>query len=263
MMLRALFTGLVALSAFAETFAARGERVVKEALAAVGGDRYLAMNDRIERGRAYSFHRERLSGLSRTTIYTRYLVRPEPPVPGFFGLRLRQALGKKEESAVVFLEDLKGWDITYRGARPIPDEDVQRFQEGQLRNVFYILRMRLGEPGLILESKGSDVVDNQPAELVDITDSENRVIRVWFHQTTKLPIRQLAVRREGPDRFEDLTFYSKYRDVGDGVQWPYTMLRQRDGATAFEIFLDSVEINQGLDDTLFTVSGDTKILKKK
>ncbi len=242
--------------------AARGEQVVKEAVAALGGEKFLTMRDRVEQGRAYSFYRERLSGLSKTKVYTRYLTRPEPPQAGFFGVRVRQTLGKNDDTAVVFLEDGKGWDITYRGARPIPEAETDRFRESQLRNVFYLLRMRLGEPGLIVEWTGSEVVDNAPAEVVEFTDSENRIATIWFHQSTKLPLRQRAYRRQGGDRDEDVTYFSKYRDVG-GVMWPYTWLRTRNGEKIFEMFSDSVEINVGLDDTYFTVSADTKILKKK
>src|SRR5678815_2971505 len=49
-----------------------GRRVVNEALAALGGKAFLAMEDRVETGRAYSFFREELQGLDRATVYTRY-----------------------------------------------------------------------------------------------------------------------------------------------------------------------------------------------
>jgi hypothetical protein len=261
---REVFAALAAIPARgAESKAERAKRVVGEALDALGGDKFLAMRDRVEFGRAYSFFRERLSGLSVATIYTRYLVRPEPPPPGFFGMRVRQGLGKKQDVAVIFREDGKGWEITYRGAKPIPEAEVRRFQDGQIRSVLYILRMRLGEPGLLLESQGRDVVDNQPVEVVDFTDAENRVVRAYFQESTKLPVRQSSVRGAGADRFEEVTLFAKYRDVGGGVQWPFTLKRLRDRETVFEMFLDSASINQNLDDTLFTLSAKTKELPAK
>src|SRR5208282_3807830 len=147
--------------AHAETNLERGKRVVDEAVAALGGGSFLHMQDRVESGRAFSFYRERLNGLSVAKIYTRYLIRPEPPVPGFLGVREREAFGKKEDSAVLFVEG-EGYDVTFRGARPLSEEVLRRFKESTLRNVFYILRQRLGEPGLVLESRGADVVENQP-----------------------------------------------------------------------------------------------------
>ncbi len=252
----------IAALAPAETSEERGKRVVNEALAALGGPRYLAMRDRVETGRAYSFYREELSGLSRAKIYTRYLTRPEPVQKDFFGVRERQAFGKEEESAVLFSEG-KGWQITFRGARPLPDETIDRFQDSTRCNFFYILRQRLGEPGLTFESRGADVYQNQPVEIVDIIDADNRTVTVYFHRSTKLPIRQIYYRRDPKTkaRIEEVSEFSKYRDVGDGVQWPFTILRLRDGEKIYEIFSDTVAINQGLTDDLFTLPANMKLLK--
>ncbi len=240
----------------------RGKKVIDEAVAALGGDRFLNMRDRIESGRAYSFYRDKLAGLARATIYTRYLTRPEPPQRDFFGVRERQNFGKKEEYGVLFT-DGKGYDITFRGARPMAEDIVSRYTETTRRNVLYILRMRLGEPGLTFESQGSEVYENQPVEIVDIVDADNLVTTVYFHQSTKLPVRQIFNRRDSKtkERFEEVTLFSKYRDVGGGVQWPFAIQRFRDGEKIYEIYSESVVINQNLADNMFTLSGDMKILK--
>ena len=77
----------------AETIQEHGKRTIDEAVAALGGEAFLNMADRIETGRAYSFYREELSGLSIARIYTRYLTRPEPPVHDYIGVRERQNWG--------------------------------------------------------------------------------------------------------------------------------------------------------------------------
>lgn len=252
---------LIAGAACAETSQERGKRVINEALAALGGPKYLAMKDRVEFGRAYSFYREELSGLSFAKVYTRYLTRPEPPVAGFFGLREREAFGKKQDSAVV-LNETEAFELTYRGATPLPAEQYDRFRESTLRNIFYIIRMRLEEPGLIFEWRGSDVIDNQPVEIVDITDSDNRVVTVHFHGSTKLPVRQMTERRDPKtkDRIEEITLFTKFRDVGGGVMWPFTIERERNGEKIFVIYSESVTINQNLTDNLFTMPAGVKIL---
>src|SRR5579862_121976 len=246
----------------AETNLERGKRVVDQAITALGGDTFLHMQDRVESGRAFSFYREELNGLSIARIYTRYLIRPEPPTAGFLGVREREAFGKREDSAVLFLEG-EGYDVTFRGARPLSEEVLQRFKESTLRNVFYILRQRLGEPGLILESRGSDVVENQPVDIVDITDIDNRTVTVYFNQITHLPARQVTYRRDPKtkDRVEEVTRFSKFRDV-NGVQWPFDIQRERDGEKIYQMFSDKVEINQGLTDNLFTLPSNIKILGK-
>ena len=258
--LLALAVAIIAASA--ETNQERGKRIVDEAVAALGGDNFLRMQDRTESGRAYSFYREELNGLSIAKIYTRYLVRPEPPVPGFIGVREREAFGKKEDSAVI-LADGKGYDISFRGARPLPDDRLERFKESTLRNVFYILRQRLGESGLIMDFRGTGVVENQSVDIVDITDADNRVVTVYFGHVTHLPAKQVTYRRDPQtkDRVEEVTRYSKYRDVG-GVQWPYDIQRERDGEKIYQMYSDSVVVNKDLTDNLFTLPADMKILKK-
>jgi hypothetical protein len=243
-----------------ETIQERGARVVKDALAALGGDRYLAMEDRVEKGRAYSFYREDLSGLAIATIYTRYL-KPQPS--NELNQRVRQAFGKNEDSWDLFLENGEGWDVTYHGARPIDQALLDRYRDSTLNDVFYILREKWNTPGMIYESRGADVVDNQPVEIVDITDPENRVVTVYFNQSTKLPVRQSFYRRDPKTRYrhEETTVYSKYRDAGSGVMWPFAVYRARDGEKVFQMFADSVEINQNLPDNLFTLPGDIKRLK--
>jgi hypothetical protein len=242
----------------AETREERGKRVVNEALEALGGQAFLSMEDRVEFGRAYSFYRNQISGLSVATIFTRYLA----PVPGKLALRERQAFGKDQSSAVLFT-DTGGWEITFRGARPLDDQRYQNYQDSTLRNIFYILRQRLREPGLQIYSQGADIFENLPVEIVDITDADGRTVTVYFSQSTKLPIRQVFKRRnpEYKDFDQEVTIFAKYRDVG-GIKWPFDIRRDRNGEKIYEMYSDSVEINKGLKDDLFTLSANIKVLPK-
>jgi hypothetical protein len=254
-----LAVALCALAAAAETHQERGKRVVNEALQAMGGDTYLKMEDRVESGRAYSFYREQLNGLSLAKIYTRYLV---PGAPGQLATRERQAFGKGEYSAVLFTE-MGGWELTFRGARPVTDLRYAQYEDSTLRNIFYILRERLNEPGLNFYSMGSDIFQNVPVEIVDITDADNRTVTVYFSQSTKLPLRQRFRRRnvELNDWDEEVSLFTKYRDL-NGVKWPFDIHRERNGEKVYEIFSDSVEINKDLTDDLFTLPASLKMLPK-
>jgi hypothetical protein len=249
------------LSLYAETQQERGKRIVDEALKAMGGEKFQNMRNRVEGGRAYSFYREQLRGLAVAKIYTRYADPPKeaPELPSQFE---RQAFGKDQDVIVLFTNDGKGYTLTYRGAKPLPEDRMLRYNESTLRNVLYIFRMRMHEPGLILQSAGTDIIDNMPVELVDITDSQNRVVRVAFHASTKLPVRQVMEYRDPKtkERFEEVTYFSKWRDVADGIMWPYHMERQRNGEKIYEIFSDSVHVNESLGDELFRLPGSMKVL---
>ena len=267
-MTRSLWILLCAATLWAQSSQERGKRVVMDALAALGGDRYLAMQDRVETGRAYSFYREEVSGTSQTTIYTQYLP-PGGKTPGALRVRERESFGNiqggkfKEISAVLFTET-QGYEITFRGARPLADDVLDRYKSTTFHNVFYILRERLKEPGMLFDGKGLDVWMNQPVQIVDFVDSTNDVVTVYFHDSTKLPIRQVYYRRDPKtkERIEEVTDYGRYRDVGEGVNWPFTVTRTRDGEKTFEMFSDTVQINQKLSNSLFVLPTGIKILKK-
>jgi hypothetical protein len=252
-----LFLLLLPLIASAQTPTAsevRGKKVVDDAIAALGGDKFLNMEDRIEAGRAYSFYRDELSGLSIAKIYTRYLTVAAGKPGEELGVRERQVFGKNEEYGYVLFREEGGWEVNFRGPKELEKDRLERYRDSTLRNIFYIFRIRLHEPGLTFESKGADVVENQPVEIVDIIDSQNRAVTVYFHPTTKLPVRQVFYWRDSKtkERNEELSRFARYREVG-GIQWPQQITRERNGEKVYQIFADSVTINQDLTDNVFAV----------
>jgi hypothetical protein len=241
----------------AESAHERGKRVVNEALQAVGGKAYLAMEDRVETGRAYSFYRQELQGLSMAKIYTRYLT----PVPGKPCVRERQNFNKDESAGVLFNQD-GAWEFNFHGARMLEPRRADNWREGTLRNIFYILRQRLDEPGMDFYSRGGDLYENLPVEIVDITDADGATVTVYFSATTKLPVRQMFKRRN-PD-YKDFdteeALFARYRDAGGGVIWPHSIRRLRNGEKIYEINSENVEINRNLTDDVFTLSKKLQIL---
>jgi hypothetical protein len=230
----------------------KGKRIVDDAIAALGGEKFLTVRNRVERGRAYSFFQSELSGLAVAAIYTRYVPVPEGQTDSFVGQQEYQGLGKEEAYYVVF-RDEGAWEVTYRGPTKIDKDQVERRRDTVLHNFLYIARQRLKEPGMIFEYKGSDVVDNGPVEIVDIIDAKNRVVKVYFHPTTKLPVRQLYVWRDATrERMDEVTRFARYREV-DGIQWPFQTDRERNGQKVYQMFADSVEINQDLPEDHFAI----------
>ena len=231
----------------------RGKQIADAAVAALGGEKFLNVQNRIETGRAYSFYFAELSGASVARFYTRYIPVDADKTISELAQQEHQAIGKDEAFFVVFREE-GGWEVTYRGPKPLEKEQIERHRDSTMHNIFYILRNRLHEPGMVFESRGTDVIDNTPVNVVDVIDSTNRVVTVYFHPTTKLPLRQDWVWREPVtrERNVEVTRFSRYRDV-DGTQWPFQMHRERNGLKTYEMFAESVEINQPVDTDRFAV----------
>jgi len=184
---------------------------------------------------------------------------------------VRDARGRKPEDIVlkkqediILYTDGTGYEVTFRGARPLADTVIQQFKIATLHNIFYILRQRLTEPGLVLDARDADFLDNRPVEIVDITDANNDTVTVYFDQLTKLPTRQRYYRKDPIDnsKLEEVSVYAKYRDVGGGVMWPFAIRRERNGEKIFEMYSETVEINQDFKDSMFALPAGLKILKK-
>jgi hypothetical protein len=101
--------------------------------------------------------------------------------------------------------------------------------------------------------------------IVNIVDAANRQVEVAFSQSTKFPIRQRWVRQDPATKqqIEEITYFDKFRDAGGGVYWPFVLRRERNGHRISELYLDDIQVNQGLTDELFTLSAATKLLDKK
>ena len=230
----------------------KGKKIIEDSIAALGGKAFLAIADRTESGRAYSYYHDEISGLSIAKIYTRYLTVDPSKSGAELGQREKEVFGKNEDTSVLFLED-QGWDTNWRGSKQMEPERFDRYRDSTIRNVLYLFRQRLQEPGMIFESQGADVVENVPVDIVDITDSENRVLHVHFHQSTKLPVRQIYKRKNSVTNEQDdeVTLFARYRDA-DGIQWPHQIRRERNGEKVYEIFSETVRMNKDLPDSLFT-----------
>jgi hypothetical protein len=248
----------------AETSPGRGRQLVDKTIDALGGDAFLNMRTRTEIGRASSFYHDRLSGFSVARIYTKYL----PPTSAKpdevrLGEVQRQVLGKKQEDAVLFMTN-GAYEVTFRGARPLPDDQVSRFRETILHDIFYILRQRRNESGMAFEAMGIDVVENQPVETLNIYDADNRNVTVWINSDTWLPVRQ-RFKYWDPvinERREEVTHYTNYRDSGNRVMWPHEIARERDTEKFFRMHSDRVTVDDPLSDSLFQLPGGINILTK-
>src|SRR5947208_15564165 len=148
----------------AETPTELGKRIVNECVQALGGQKFLTVQDIVQSGRAYSFYRENLSGLTIARIATRYLNKVEDPSKTLAMLE-RQDFGKKLDYGILFQQD-DAYEITYRGARPLATDRFNRYKLITISDIFYILRERLHEPGMIFESSGADTLNNATAEKV-------------------------------------------------------------------------------------------------
>ncbi len=257
------YLAITVLSVFvlgAQTDTGKGKQLMDQALAALGGDHFLRLRNVVESGRVYNFFHGELNGLEIARIFIEYL--DASPSKGL-GVRERELFGKKQDYSLLFFSN-QAWDVTYRGARPIPDEDWKKYRRSTENNILYILRVRRNEPGLQFDYVGTDVWLSTHVEIVDVTDARDQTVRVYLDHNSMLPIRETFSWIDPATQYHDdeVTDFSKYRDAGGGVMWPYTIHRERNGYKVYEKYADKVEVNQGLPAGIFELPQGAKMLKK-
>lgn len=240
----------------------RGQELMQLAIRALGGPAFLNMQNRMEEGRAYQFYRERLSGLAIARFYTQYAPVPNPVPESFYGIAERLVYGKKQDDVVIFNKD-GGWEVTFRGARPLPDDTVAKHKDSTITSILYILRQRLHEPGLSFESRGVDVVDNRRVETVDVYDNANRTITVYLSAETMLPVMQRYNRFDDfyKEKIEEVTRFSKYKTEGE-ITWPMDVGREHDGEKVYQMFAESYKVNGNFADSMFKLPPGLTLLEK-
>jgi hypothetical protein len=243
----------------AQTGGDKGKQLIDGAIAALGGDRFLQLQNIVESGRVYNFFHGQLNALEIAKTYIEYL---NTNPPGGLAVREREYFGKKQDYSLLFLPN-QAWDVTFRGARPIPDENWDQYRRSTENNILYILRARHKEAGLLFDYAGTDVWLSTHVEILDITDAQNRTVRVYFDHNTMLPIRETFswIDPQTRDHDDEVIDFSKYRSVG-GIMWPYTTHRERNGYKVYENYADRVEVNQPLPPKTFELPEGAKVLKK-
>ena len=228
----------------AQTRQERAKQLLEQCLEAIGGDAFLNVRNMVQKGRAYSFRRQNLRGLAVMSIFTRFDPMRESDDPDWLPVSRREVYTEKGDYYVLF-QNGKGWEVTFRGARPLPEDSLLRYRESTRRDIFYILRYRLEEPGMYFYYVGTEIIDNVPTHAIEIVDGQGDAVTVYLRMSDNLPVQQVYIRRDPKTRipYEEKSLFSKYRKVGR-VSVPWNIQRRRDDSKIFELFGRTAEINR-------------------
>ena len=224
-----------------EQSAAKAKDLVQGMIQALGGSAYLDMKDVSCDGRAAQFgHSGALNDYDSFYEFTKL---PDKD---------RTEFSKKRNIIQIFSGN-QGWILDRGGVTEAPPDAIADNQRELGLDLDHILRNRLNEPGMIFRYDGTDTVDLQEAEWVELNDSEGREIRIAIAKLTHLPIRKEVAMRDPKThmRAEEVDYYSNFHSV-DGIVIPFQVTHIRDGLKVYQIFYQTCKFNDGLADSLFT-----------
>ena len=244
--------GASALSA--QEGADRARALVEAAVAALGGDRYLAVTSVVSTGIFTAFQQGR-RGVPLDFVDT--IVFPD---------RNRTEFGKKKSRMVQANAGARGWkyDASRQTLEAQNEDEVGAFQRYVRANVDNVLRQYWRAPGTKLSYVGrEEVAPRRWAEVVAVEYEDGFRVELLFDPATHLPA---ATRyREGAESGAPGSLveskYFVYLDYG-GVKVPRTVDLYRDQVQTARIVYDDVKFNVATDASFFEQPESAKALKQ-
>lgn len=220
--------------------ATKAKSIIKQGIQALGGDTYLNIRDREMQGRGYGFHGGRATGAGG--LFWSFWEFPD---------KERVELTKERDIAELYVGN-KAWEITYKGPHPIEQKDLDDYLRRRKFSLDTILRTWVNDPGVVLLFEGNAIAAQHPALRVTLINSKNESVTLYFDTDTHLPVKKTFEWRDPVDRQKNLEeeVYENYRSVS-GVMAPFNITRFFNGDMSSQRFLNSVTINQGLDQAMF------------
>jgi hypothetical protein len=218
----------------------KAKSAIDQAITALGGQTYLTIRDREQQGRGYGFHHGRPSGGGG--VFWSFTEFPD---------RERVEVTKERDIAELYVGN-KGYEITYKGPHPIEQKDLDDYLRRRRFSLDTVLRTWVNDPAVVLLFEGLAVAAQHPAVQVTLINAQNESITLYFDSDTHLPVKKSFSWRDPVDRQKNLEeeVYENYRAVS-GIMAPYNVTRYFNGDMASQRFLNSVTINQGLDQAMF------------
>ncbi len=220
--------------------ASKAKKLIQQAIDALGGQTFLTIRDREQQGRGYSFHHGRPNGGG--SVFWSFSEFPD---------KERVEITKERDIAELYIGN-KGYEITYKGPRPIEQKDLDDYLRRRHFSLDTVLRNWVNDPGVVLLFEGNAIAAQHPALQVTLINSKNESVTLYFDVDTHLPVKKSFEWRDPVDRQKNLEeeVYENYRAVS-GIMAPFNVTRYFNGDMTSQRFLNSVTINQGLDPAMF------------
>lgn len=233
-----------------ENDSAKAATLIREAIQARGGDRYLSIRSIVGEGEFTPFLKG-VSGLPQH--FVDYIVYPD-----------RERTDFQKGKFIQTNTGGTGWifDAQQKTIKDQTEQQVKRWQQGIRFDLDNVLRRGWKEQGVKLAYLGQrEAWHNTFSEAVRISFSDGAAVTVHFDNKSKLPLMTefKTIGEEGPAE-EQIRFYRWFEF--EGMKFPKIQDSYRDGKQNARVYYESVKINVDTPDKLFTKPGSFKEVKQ-
>ncbi len=170
--------------------------------------------------------------------------------------RLTYGLSKKTKPIVIINNGDLGWEIDRMGMVHLDSEDIRQWKFSNRYALENLLRLRIHEPGALVQSAGVDFVNNLPVDILDVVDATQTQIKICLEHATGLPV-EVRYRKwdaEINDWDEYADDYADFRTF-QGINTAMHIARSRNGRRFSELYRGSAVYNESYPQKIFEDPG--------
>ena len=164
---------------------------------------------------------------------------------------------------VQFYIGRKGTEVTYRGAKALPQEQVDEFLRRRDHSIETAVKVWMKDPKTILVYEGQRMSERHLADQVTLISPENESITIQMDTQTHLPLSRSFKYRDPVyhDLDTDEEDYANYHTV-DGFPTAFSISRSKNDEMVRQIYIDKVSYNQDLPADFWDIDAVAKKIKK-
>ena len=202
----------------------KAQQILDRVIQVLGGPAFLKVKRLTTRGRIFSIRNEATSGYAPFESYVEY---PD---------KRRFSYGKKPPVVLINNGD-QAWELDRMGQTSQLEEQLRRWKVSTYYSLENLLRLRIHEPGVLVQMGGVDFLDNVATQSLNMVDAQATEVKLDLNRQTLIPV-SVTYRVHDPKTGEWNDFadvYSEYKNI-DGVMTPMHIARFIDGDRVSEVF---------------------------
>jgi len=218
----------------------QARQMLDRTIQALGGPAFLNDKSLTSKGRAFFFQDGETAGMEPFESWVQY---PD---------KRRFSYGKTKPVILINNGD-KGWELDRYGLIAQPDGQLQGWILSNRYSLENLLRLRINQPGILIQLGKADFVDNAPTQGIEITEPGEIAVRLDLNRKTFLPARiNYRVRNVKENAWDDYSdAYADYRLL-DGIQTPLHITRYLNDNRIGETFRNFAKHNEDYPPNYFT-----------
>jgi hypothetical protein len=169
----------------------------------------------------------------------------------------------KHRDVVEFFLGNQGWEVTYRGKKPLDKDLVDDYLRRRDHSIEVAIKVWLKDSNTILVYEGQHMVERHLAEQVTLISPQNEAITILMDEQTHLPLSRIFEWRDPTyhDKNTDTEEYDDYHLI-DGFQVPFTITRLKNGDTVRQYYVTHWIFNQSLPADFWDPDAEAHKVKK-